>query len=308
MAPSSPLIRPSIQLKKRLASSSPSAFRKLSDGPSIIDLSSGEELAALHLGENEHKRRRESTTDSSLDSLREVFDVLEDGSLHPVMDHAPALPSPVKRLRTDSVLSSSHLEVLEDKELGRNITSMRTDSRRKQGSSPLAERSTTLDDDLINNLDSDKDDDMTSCRGSSSSQTDQDSWMMSEDEKSTTSGTGMSRADLGALIRYEGPKTMMLADGVDALFRERWRDQPKNIPHVQGNEMVLYRRPPPIFLSSREDDDDDDDDDDNDNGSRLSPARIEELSDDDVYTSQDSANNHDPMEELEERIMDMDLD
>ncbi|KAF9427856.1 hypothetical protein BGZ94_004009 [Podila epigama] len=37
----------------------PSSLR-YSSGPSIIDLSSGEELVALHIGENEHKRRRDS--------------------------------------------------------------------------------------------------------------------------------------------------------------------------------------------------------------------------------------------------------
>ncbi|KAG0270156.1 hypothetical protein DFQ27_000075 [Actinomortierella ambigua] len=97
-------------------------------GPSIIDLSSGEELVALHLGENEHKRRRDSTcsvssnsfqdtyprsggpstttTTTTTESLREVFDVQDDGTLLPVWDHAPAMPSQKKKVKLDGRAAS----------------------------------------------------------------------------------------------------------------------------------------------------------------------------------------------------------
>ncbi|KAF9586203.1 hypothetical protein BGW38_008640 [Lunasporangiospora selenospora] len=89
-------------------------------GPSIIDLSSGEELVAIHLGESEHKRRRDSisggnngyhhhsvTEVDSPDSpplvrtepCSEVYELQEDGTLLPVFDHRPHQPSPAKRIR-----------------------------------------------------------------------------------------------------------------------------------------------------------------------------------------------------------------
>lgn len=84
-------------------------------GPSIIDLSSGEELVALHLGENEHKRRRECATNTgSTESQRaEVFEAQEDGNVHPIVDHG-SQPSPAKKLRLGKAQSQSHLHFLGD--------------------------------------------------------------------------------------------------------------------------------------------------------------------------------------------------
>jgi len=84
-------------------------------GPSIIDLSSGEELVALHLGENEHKRRRECATNcGSTESQRaEVFEAQEDGNLHPIVDHG-SQPSPAKKLRLGQAQNQSHLHFLGD--------------------------------------------------------------------------------------------------------------------------------------------------------------------------------------------------
>ncbi|KAG0306145.1 hypothetical protein BGZ98_002914 [Dissophora globulifera] len=278
--------------------SSISPRRSSYGGPSIIDLSSGEELAALHLGENENKRRRETVeSGSSSDSLREVFDVLDDGSLRPILDHAPALPSPMKRLRTDKSVNRSPLEVLGDKDpMGtdtpqRRFSKNHSNTRRKhnafqnRGQDP-AELNLDIDLDLDNN-----DRHLNGYRDNLSSRMETDSWA-SDDERSKKSSTGASRAEMGALIRYEGPKTMRLADGVDALLRERWRGHSGSTPMLnsaQGNEMVLYRPPPPIFLSTQDSDNDDDD-------WQESQVYIEEL-DDDV-----------PIEKLEDMIMDMDLD
>ncbi|KAI1320926.1 hypothetical protein EDD11_009249 [Mortierella claussenii] len=266
-------------LRERISS------QKIPDGGvSIIDLSSGEELASLQLGENKHKRRRDSTTDSSSsgESLREVFDVMEDGSLQPVLDHVPVLPSPMKRMRTHKTLdtsmnrvSRSSFEVLEEhQDHVRSVNNAQYCSHQFAG--------------------------MEDYRNS------QPMSMVDQDEYSGSDHTtNTSRTELGALIRYEGPKTMTLVDGVDALIRQRWSAQPE-LSNAQGNELVLYRRPPPTFLSSSHDHDDDNGSDD----SSQPWARIEELKDDDDVScsSQGSAIIDPSLQELEDRIMDMDLD
>ncbi|KAG0009959.1 hypothetical protein BGZ80_001903 [Entomortierella chlamydospora] len=230
----------------RSRSTSPS-LQKPSEGVSIIDLSSGEELASFHLGENEHKRRRESIADSnssSSESIREVFDSNE-----------------------------SILEVLEEHEV--------------QVPKDAQHSTFTGANWNINSMDSYRD-----------TSSDQDVWM-SDDEESSKSKKSIPRAELGALIRYEGPKTMTLADGVDALIRQHWGNRHGDVPTIsktQGNELVLYRRPPPTFLSSQDTDDDE----------LQSYVRIEELGDDDDIDNINNTDSH--INELEARIMDMDID
>ncbi|KAI1316824.1 hypothetical protein EDD11_009402 [Mortierella claussenii] len=93
-----------------------------SSGPSIIDLSSGEELVALHLGENEHKRRRDhdpllSPTSESgpTELLQEVFEYQDDGTLLPILDHASERPSPTKKVRLSRAPSHlPHLQFLSE--------------------------------------------------------------------------------------------------------------------------------------------------------------------------------------------------
>ncbi|KAF9113328.1 hypothetical protein BGX27_001778 [Mortierella sp. AM989] len=268
----------------RTRSTSPSS-PKASEGVSIIDLSSGEELASFHLGENEHKRRRESIPDSSSsESLREVFDVHEDGSLHTVTEHAPVKPSPIKRIRTRKSDESS-LEILDELE-----GVAYKDIRRMRGQPSYTGSK------WINTR-------MNNYRDTQSSQMEQDGWM-SDDEASNKSKKSNSRAELGALIRYEGPKTMTLADGVDALIREHWSNTNGDFPSLsssQGNELVLYRRPLPTFLSSQDVDDDE---------PQQSSSRIVELDDDDdINASVDMFDNSDSrINELEEKIMYMDID
>ncbi|KAF9909282.1 hypothetical protein BX616_011240 [Lobosporangium transversale] len=267
----------------------------------IVDLSSGEELSSSHLGEKEHKRRRESTADSlsSADSLREIFDVLEDGTLKPVMDHAPSLPSPYKRSRIHRSMDNSSsrdsgdgddspLEIISEprNELQSNTTKKdRTSDDDNHGQFSQYSNSNTYRDD----------------QSESSMMMDQDNW-----DNATPQTPKPSQADLGALIRYEGPKTVTLADGVDALIRKQWLNRYNTTPElsdVQGNELVLYRRPPPTFLSSSFDYEDDD--------TPEFTARITEIDDDkedDGYASHDSANDDSHVQELEDKIMGMDLD
>ncbi|CAO3567814.1 unnamed protein product [Mortierella alpina] len=75
-----------------------------SNGPIIVDLSSGEELVALHLGENDHKRRRDSTEEPALnspivDSLRTIYEFQDEGSLVPILVRCPTRSFAVKKLR-----------------------------------------------------------------------------------------------------------------------------------------------------------------------------------------------------------------
>ncbi|KAK3814922.1 MAG: hypothetical protein J3Q66DRAFT_343400, partial [Benniella sp.] len=77
------------------------AFRQNLNGPSIIDLSSGEELVTLHLGVNEHKRKSEddlSPPKGSAESLQEVFEYQDDGTLQPISDHNSGYLSPAKKV------------------------------------------------------------------------------------------------------------------------------------------------------------------------------------------------------------------
>ncbi|KAG0203247.1 hypothetical protein BGX28_004429 [Mortierella sp. GBA30] len=261
------------------SSSSRSSSDSSSEGPSIIDLGSGEKLVALHLGENDHKRRWDSLADSgsSTESLREVFDVLEDGTLRAVMDHAPSLPSPMKRPRADKS-AENVIHLLDEKETDWRHHQQAYDKARRTGADKRAGAETDRD------------------RDNSSQMMDQDEWMADEgrslETTPVTSGTGSM-----ALVRYEGPKTMTLADGMDALIRQGWRDRAEVavLDNVQGHELVLYRRPAPTFLTAQEADDD-----------TQGSTHIEELHDDEDLPSY--SNTEDSLHELEGKIMDMDLD
>ncbi|KAF9186151.1 hypothetical protein BGZ51_002218 [Haplosporangium sp. Z 767] len=244
---------------------------KPTDGPSIIDLSSGEELQTLNLGENDHKRRRDNATDSgsSTDTLREVFDVQEDGSLHAVMDHAPSLPSPTKRIKTDK----------NSKGKDRTLWSLNEQDDGWEHRHSIHYQSNAARRNYYSNMAA-KDDART---GSSTDEhaMDQDSWM----------STPAYRANTMALVRYKGPKTVTFVDGVDELIRNQLDDHyTPALDNAQGNEMILYRRPARMPLINQTADDD----------AEESSARIEEL--DDGYGTDNA------IHELEEKIMDMDLD
>ncbi|KAF9901640.1 hypothetical protein EC991_005827 [Linnemannia zychae] len=257
---------------------------KTTDGPSIIDLSSGEELVAMNVGHNEHKRPRECLSEaspsSSVESLREVFDVQEDGSLCPVLDHAPSLPSPAKRSRVDSSSSrDGPLKSLDELEQGRKRSRLnRRTTARTRNTTPA----------------------VTNMHGYRDEPIEPSGWMSDDDCHDNINHTRQQNARPEmALIRYEGPKTVTLADGVDALIRKRWNDDNDilTLDNLQGNELVLYR-PPPRALQHN---------DDNDTEPCL--TIIEEIDDDNDNVYQSSNNNSDSLiHELEDKIMDMDLD
>lgn len=250
----------------------PITVTRANSGPSIIDLGSGEELVAFHLGENEHKRRRDSTFELSTGcDLREVYDVQEDGSLHSIMDHAPALPSPTKKLRL-----GDHLQCLEENKKARS-------------------KSAKVSANTFRNAGSDW------YRESNDRAMDQDDWMSEgeEEEASRMTPGRCSKADLKALIRYEGPKTMTLANGVGALIKERWISHQPDITleGIQGHELVLYQRPPLAAgchsgSQSQED----------------SSVRIEELDEDEGDVFSEDGLQQDSLLGLEQHIMNMDLE
>ncbi|KAG9064265.1 hypothetical protein KI688_003453 [Linnemannia hyalina] len=271
-----------------------STSSKTTEGPSIIDLSSGEELIPMNVGQSDHKRPRESVTDSSssssVESLREVYDVMEDGSLNAVLDHAPALPSPAKRSRVDSSPNDDGpLRSLDELEQGRD----RKRPNRRSTARPRHMHATINATNNNNNNTYDyRDEAMMDIAG----------WMSDDEDYHTNDTRQKAARPEMALIRYEGPKTVTLADGVEALIRKRWNDDHyiPSLDNLQGNELVLYRPPPPRALLDNDDNDDE-----------PSLTVLEELGDDyNIYqAAHTSVDNSDRLiHELEDKIMDMDLD
>jgi len=247
----------------------------------------------MNVGQSDHKRPRESLTESSssssVESLREVYDVQEDGSLCPVLDHAPALPSPAKRSRiVSSTNDNGPLRSLDELEQSRE---QKRQNRRGLARARHMHAAVTTNNATNNNSYGYRDEAMMDITG----------WMSDDDVCHNSNTRQKTARPEMALIRYEGPKTVTLADGVDALIRKSWNDD-HDIPsldNLQGNELVLYRPPPRALL----------DNDDNDDEPSLTV--IEELDDDDnIYqAAHASIDNPDSLiHELEDRIMDMDLD
>ncbi|GJJ69802.1 hypothetical protein EMPS_02151 [Entomortierella parvispora] len=245
-----------------------------SHGPSIIDLSSGEELVALHVGESEHKRRRESNACSpDEDYLREVFDVQEDGSLCETMHHAPALPSPTKRARLEK--PRPHLQFLDQSE-------PKDKSKYRGRMDHIRNRQT-----YRNNK-------------SARSSAEMDAWMSDDEEPGTP--LPIFKPESQALVRYQGPKSMSLAEGVDTLLKHRLIEDSNDIYSLQdprGHELVLYRgyRGSDSLAEAKVH-----------TTESSSTTVIEELddADDDNATASNSATSL--MDELQDKIMDMDLD
>ncbi|KAG9069909.1 hypothetical protein KI688_009234 [Linnemannia hyalina] len=124
---------------RNVFSNSP-AFVRYSKGPSIIDLSSGEELVPIHMVDKEqHKRRRDSSCESSsppesVDSLHQVFELQADGTLLPILDPSPSDPSPAKRMRNSRANRCRYLHFLSDDEsdIDRLSTKLKADLRRRK--------------------------------------------------------------------------------------------------------------------------------------------------------------------------------
>ncbi|KAK3847551.1 MAG: hypothetical protein J3R72DRAFT_416855 [Linnemannia gamsii] len=119
------------------------AFARNPKGPSIIDLSSGEELVPMHMDDKEqqHKRRRDSSCEppsssssESVDSLHQVFELQADGTLLPIEDPLPTDPSPAKRMRLSKANRCPYLHFLSDDEteIERLSTKLKADLRRRK--------------------------------------------------------------------------------------------------------------------------------------------------------------------------------
>lgn len=124
---------------RHVFSNSP-AFARNSKGPSIIDLSSGEELVPIHMVDKEqYKRRRSSSCEQSsppesTDSLHQVFELQADGTLLPILDPSPLDPSPAKRMRLNKASRCQYLHFLSDDEsdIDRLSTKLKADLRRRR--------------------------------------------------------------------------------------------------------------------------------------------------------------------------------
>ncbi|KAI8600491.1 hypothetical protein EDD21DRAFT_377009 [Dissophora ornata] len=252
-----------------------SGFRSNSTGPSIIDLSSGEELVALHLGENEHKRRRDGdlpSPTSSTESLREVFEYQDDGTLLPILDHAQAQPSPAKKVRMGKACHHPHLRFLSEAEseaegghgkstkighdrkisgsssgyyrLAQNGYWSGVAARRRGSASVRSTRGPVSnrfwdDADMVESNTHKHDD---------HHQVNEDEIKLSDDDTSSSqSGVETPKAGQQILIRYQGSKTVSLTDGRATVCWSRWKDQelvcvfPQD--GRQGKELVLYQKP-----------------------------------------------------------------
>jgi len=102
-------------------------------------LSSGEELVTLHLGVNEHKRKSEndlSPPKGSAESLQEVFEYQDDGTLQPISDHHSGY-SPAKKVRLSKASHHPVLRFLKEGETepsGSKKSTKRDQNKKAEGS------------------------------------------------------------------------------------------------------------------------------------------------------------------------------
>lgn len=235
-----------------------------SSGPSIIDLSSGEELVTLRLGDNEHKRRSESDLSpptGSPESLQEVFECMDDGTLQPIHDHTPAHLSPAKKVRL-SKINHPVLRFLKDDEVdGPDKDFKKTQNRRTEGiglhrpthsgywsgaaarrkgsafvrnsRSSLTRRfwddigmeSTRVGDYDLESSDVDQTREVSDCHlGSKDYQSEDHDPKQNKTTTNTTTGNIIpSKAGLQALIRYQEPR-VIFSDDLERYDRKCWRD------------------------------------------------------------------------------------
>ncbi|KAF8924670.1 hypothetical protein BGZ58_001551 [Dissophora ornata] len=239
------------------------------------DVDNSEELVALHLGENEHKRRRDGdlpSPTSSTESLREVFEYQDDGTLLPILDHAQAQPSPAKKVRMGKACHHPHLRFLSEAEseaegghgkstkighdrkisgsssgyyrLAQNGYWSGVAARRRGSASVRSTRGPVSnrfwdDADMVESNTHKHDD---------HHQVNEDEIKLSDDDTSSSqSGVETPKAGQQILIRYQGSKTVSLTDGRATVCWSRWKDQelvcvfPQD--GRQGKELVLYQKP-----------------------------------------------------------------
>ncbi|KAF9199970.1 hypothetical protein BGZ49_009830 [Haplosporangium sp. Z 27] len=319
---------------------------KRSNGPSIFDLSSGEELLALHLGNNEHKRMRDCepmSPTASIDSLGEVFDYQDDVNLLPIRNYLPTQPSPAKKVRLGRSSQHSSLRFLSEEESNAEIQEQgvklkqshsqrattnhgflrRTKQKRK--SCIYRSGSRFVQGNSCNVITNTYDDNETD--GAFEYDKEVKASTRDHDEKETHNEID-SKAERAVvetgnheLIGYHRPVACSLSDGL-AIDWKLWDylDPPNALlpKKLMGNELVLYKRRSSVEFEINKD---------GYNGRQERKERydkskvdyqssviIEELDDDeddDGNMADDEAcelSDDGPLLELGEKIMDMDLD
>lgn len=247
---------------RNVFSKSPAFARDLK-GPSIIDLSSGEELVPIHLVDNQqHKRRRNSSCEPSsppefADSLHQVFELQADGTLLPIQDPSPSDPSPAKRMRLNKANRCQYLHFLSDdeSEIDRLSTKMKANLRcrkahngfigsnrahrttvmrrtaRSGGSASIAAGSTQAHEELYSGANGFWTEQAIDAAFSGISQ-DQDALsdqehQMQQEEPSTKGERPLldsSNTDSQAMVLYKGPKSLSLTPHRQVLDWSHWMD------------------------------------------------------------------------------------
>ncbi|KAG0212847.1 hypothetical protein BGX28_005503 [Mortierella sp. GBA30] len=318
-----------------------------SNGPSIIDLSSGEELVALHLGENEHKRRRDSTSEPtfaspSTDSLREVIEFQDDGNLLPILDHCPARPTPVKKVRLSKALQRPHLRFLSDVESdteGSKKDGVRTDRQYdhsrsnlhrlshcngwqetayRKGATFVRDTKSIFVDRCWN--------DVSVTSGIVGVSSDMQREGDSPPDQSLEKGEHKfaysvhhqaCKKILRALVRYKGPKAFAFAEGIDVFSWDPWTADGLDcvVPEggFHGQELVLYQGGQSRYTDEWLDQEKYrlvEPNEDSYSTSVLIEELVEDDEDDGNLADDEECEFSDegPLLELEEKIMDMDLD
>ncbi|KAF9107691.1 hypothetical protein BGX27_008642 [Mortierella sp. AM989] len=299
-----------------------------SNGPSIIDLSSGEELVVLHLGSNERKRTRDNEPPSpigSADSLREVFDYQDDVDLLPIRNLVQAQASPVKKVRLGKSSQHSSLRFLNEgdsdiENQDQGLTSKQLQNQRVANSNGFHRRtkqtrkSWNLEAARRNGSIFTRDDSCRffadrSCSGISRHNTiDGDVEIEAlarnhneeniDSENDTEIGNQSDRNSINAenqtLIRHQAPAKYSIPDEVIGWVNWKDMNHANIIPleQLMGNEMVLYKQSLSADLNNMESNHGEQEDGiygKTENNSQLS-VFIEELDDDDVGSDDDDGN------------------
>ncbi|KAG0356252.1 hypothetical protein BGZ54_000798 [Gamsiella multidivaricata] len=279
----SPAPTPTPRTPHKNLSLKPSGYLQNSNGPSIIDL----------------RENDLSLPSDCMDSLREVFEYQDDGTLLPILDRASAQPSPAKKVRLGKASLNSFLRFLSEEES--DAEGDEDDSKMRQS------RKTGSSDGIGDDRGPQQHEKQPIDSGKTHNQ---------HCHKSFETGSQ-------ALTRYQGPKDLSPSGGLDVFHGCCWNSlgTVRIIPlnELQGNELVLYQRSVAVLIVANANNSNEDDGEQSTamdpcgENDLLSIACIEELDDelDDGNMADDEEcelPDDAPLIELEEKIMGMDLD
>ncbi|KAF9939238.1 hypothetical protein BGZ65_011116 [Modicella reniformis] len=312
------------------------------NGPSIIDLSSGEELVTLQLGDNEHKRKREDDFASpTANSLQEVFEHQDDETLIPIVEHPPRQLSPAKKVRLSKASQHPFLQFLEEGESETDETQKKVVAN-QDSSSGASTGAYHPESGCWSGIAARRNG--STCVRNTGSRLVRHFWDDVEMGSAHHSGydlggTLSSKAEKQTLILHREPKTLYVHNVLKTFDQRFWGDHTSThiipLEETKGKELVLYQKTPFNIYStySRNADDKKDvqgdmEEKEEEKGmkkdvrthlyaseyERSSPMLLEKLNDgdddDEGNLADDEAcelSSDEPLIELEERIMDMDL-